>query len=64
MEVWRANMGIQLILDAGKVTEYMTKYVTKPESDASFLQKHDQIYYAKSAGQWQQCSIYNETCNV
>ena len=33
MEVWRANMDIQLILDAGKVAEYMTKYVTKPESD-------------------------------
>ena len=26
-------MDIQLILDAGKVAEYMTKYVTKPESD-------------------------------
>eukprot|EP00957_Ditylum_brightwellii_P109831 8377128-Ditylum_brightwellii.AAC.1 len=33
MEVWRANIDIQLILDARKVTEYMTKYVTKPESD-------------------------------
>ena len=32
MEVWRANMGIQLIIDARKVAEYMTKYVTKPES--------------------------------
>ena len=26
-------MDIQLILDAGKVAGYMTKYVTKPESD-------------------------------
>eukprot|EP00957_Ditylum_brightwellii_P069159 5251746-Ditylum_brightwellii.AAC.1 len=33
MEVWRLNMGIQLILDAGKVAEYMTKYVTESESD-------------------------------
>eukprot|EP00957_Ditylum_brightwellii_P169429 12895315-Ditylum_brightwellii.AAC.1 len=33
MEFWRANMDIQLILDAGKVAEYMTKYVTKPERD-------------------------------
>eukprot|EP00957_Ditylum_brightwellii_P063626 4829812-Ditylum_brightwellii.AAC.1 len=33
MEVWRANMDIQLILDAGNVAEYMTKYVTRPDSD-------------------------------
>eukprot|EP00957_Ditylum_brightwellii_P040076 3032847-Ditylum_brightwellii.AAC.1 len=33
MEIWRVNMDIQLILDAGKVAENMTKYVTKPESD-------------------------------
>eukprot|EP00957_Ditylum_brightwellii_P018599 1397606-Ditylum_brightwellii.AAC.1 len=33
MEVWRASMDIQLILDAGKLAKYITKYVTKPESD-------------------------------
>eukprot|EP00957_Ditylum_brightwellii_P172246 13112537-Ditylum_brightwellii.AAC.1 len=33
MEVWRANMDIELILDAEKVVEYMTKYAIKPEND-------------------------------
>eukprot|EP00957_Ditylum_brightwellii_P185862 14150433-Ditylum_brightwellii.AAC.1 len=33
MGVGKANMDIQLILYAGKIAEYMTKHVTKPDSD-------------------------------
>ena len=32
IESWRANIDFQLILDAGKVVDYMTKYVTKVET--------------------------------
>ena len=32
MEVWRANMDMQLTIDLGKVIGYMTKYVTKSEA--------------------------------
>ena len=35
LRVWRGNLDMQLVLDAGKVVEYMTKYVTKPESGMS-----------------------------
>ena len=31
IESWRANMDMRLIVDAGKVVDYMTKYVTKTE---------------------------------
>ena len=31
LEVWKANMDMQLILDPGKVADYMTKYVTKAD---------------------------------
>ena len=31
MDVWLANHDVQLVLDVGKVVDYMSKYVTKPE---------------------------------
>ena len=31
-EVWLANIDIQLIIDKGKVIEYLTKYMTKVET--------------------------------
>jgi hypothetical protein len=35
IEAWQANIDIQLILDSGKVVQYMTKYVTKTEATSS-----------------------------
>ena len=35
MEVWMANMDLNLALDADKVIVYMKKYVTKPEIELS-----------------------------
>ena len=32
LESWQANMDMQLIVDSGKVVDYMTKYVTKTEA--------------------------------
>ena len=39
VEAWQANMDIQLIIDSGKVFQYMTKYVTKfdPNSPKSII---------------------------
>ena len=31
IEVWQANVDFQLVIDSGKITSYMTKYVTKAE---------------------------------
>ena len=31
-EVWLANIDVQLIIDKGKVIEYLTKYMTKAEA--------------------------------
>ena len=33
-EVWNANMDFQLVVDIGKVVDYLTKYVTKQEPAA------------------------------
>ena len=35
LEAWQANMDMQLIVDCGKVVEYMTKYVTKTEAGST-----------------------------
>ena len=32
IEIWKANIDIQLVIDPGKVAEYMTKYITKAET--------------------------------
>ena len=31
LECWQANIDFQLVLDVGKVVDYMTKYATKSE---------------------------------
>ena len=31
IEAWQANIDIQIVLDSGKVVDYMTKYITKTE---------------------------------
>ena len=35
IEAWQANRDIQLIVDCGKVAQYMTKYVTKSEPSST-----------------------------
>ena len=35
VELWRANIDFQLVVDIDKVITYMTKYVTKPEIEMS-----------------------------
>ena len=35
LEAWMANCDVRLVVDIGKVIQYLTKYVTKPEKDMS-----------------------------
>ena len=35
LEAWMANCDVWLVVDLGKVIQYLTKYVTKPEKDMS-----------------------------
>ena len=35
LESWMANIDFQVVIDLGKVIDYLTKYVTKPESNMS-----------------------------
>ena len=35
LDSWMANIDFQVVVDLGKVIAYLTKYLTKPDSDTS-----------------------------
>ena len=48
LDSWMANIDFQMVVDLGKVIAYLTKYVTKPESDMS----KGMLYVFKGVLKW------------